>query len=161
GEAMDLSVLAQVWSRLGDPVQGLAIARQTLALYNRLDDIEARADAHHNLASHLHRVQLVEEADEHRLAALIYRAVLRLNPHHSLAPIFGRIGDSIAHGERFTFLPIADLLARPTFTALRGFLAERGESLDGLQAGVNQFIAEAHTLVANSLSSSDLPPPAQ
>ena len=72
GEAKALSALADLWNEQEDSEQAAGLARQALAVRNRLSDLADRSISHINLAIYLERLGTAEEAARHRLAAIVY-----------------------------------------------------------------------------------------
>jgi tetratricopeptide (TPR) repeat protein len=143
GEGTDLGALADVWNRLGDPTQALALAHRALAVCNCLPDPGARAVSHCNLALYLHAAGTPAEAPSHHLAALVYTLVTGLDPRRSLRNLAVDIRESAARNETFTFPPLPTLLADPAFSALRAYLTSAGADLPALQARIDALVAEA------------------
>jgi tetratricopeptide (TPR) repeat protein len=142
-EARAISALANVWNALGDPRQALMLARQALALRERLPDPGGRAISHNNLAIYLRATGSPDEARAHQLADLIYTLVTGLDLRDSLHNLANRIRESASRSEVFAFPPLATLLADPAFAPLRTFLHQRNADLPALQARLDALVQEA------------------
>lgn len=149
-EANALSALADVWSRLGDPHQALAVERCALALRDRLPDPGNRAISHYNLALYLHATGSPAEAGPHQLADLAYCLVTGLDPRGSLHNLAIRIREAAARGDRYDLPRLADLLATPTLAALRAFLTDRGVPIPNLQADIDARLPAVRAVAAAS-----------
>jgi hypothetical protein len=121
----------------------VALARQALALRERLPDPEHRAASHNNLAVCLRATGSPDEARSHQLAAFVYRLVTGLYRRYSLRNLTIDIREAASRGERFDFPRLATLLADPAFAPLRTFLTERGDDLPALQTRIDQLVEEA------------------
>jgi tetratricopeptide (TPR) repeat protein len=134
-EAATLSALADLWDTRGEREQAAGLARQGLAVRNRLSDLAGRAISHGNLANYLARPGTEEEAARHRLAAIAYFLVIGHAQH--LAPTLRSLAiamrQAAAAGGRYELPRLAELLARPEFEPLRRTLTEWKVPLDELQ----------------------------
>jgi tetratricopeptide (TPR) repeat protein len=138
-EGMTLSALANVWYRLGDPLQSVALERRALALRERLPNPEHRATSHDYLAVYLYETGLVAEAPSHRLAALTYRIATGFALHVSLHN-FAVDMLKAADRDQYLDLPrLVDILKNPAFASLRAFLGERSVAADKLQAAIDDL----------------------
>lgn len=149
-EGRVLSALANVCKELGDVTEAISLERRALALHDRMPDLGSRASSHNNLSSYLRRESLADEANEHLIASLAYRAVTGINRRQSLGSLASSIRDADAHGERFELPRLDALTAKPTFTALRDFLAEREVDVPHLQASLDALVEQVRAEVFSS-----------
>jgi tetratricopeptide (TPR) repeat protein len=143
--AKALSALADVWNRLGDPAQAIALERRALALRDRLPDARDRATSHEGLAIYLHAAGTPAEAASHQLAAFVYRLLVGTHMPMWLSNLVNGIRQSAARNETFTFTfpPLSTLLADPAFSALRAYLPTAGADFSALQARIDALAAAA------------------
>ena len=142
-EAKALSALADVWDDLGDPAHAVALARQALALLERLPEAGDRATSHNNLALHLHKLGFPDEARAHQVAGISYRLVTGIVISLSVPQLILRIRESAAQGAPFALPRLTTLLADPAFAPLRTFLQQRDADLPSLQARIDRLVEEA------------------
>ena len=160
-EAKALGALADVWNKLGDVGQAIGLGRVALAANERLPDPESRAISHGNLSIYLHKAGQHDEANDHWLADLVYRAETPLNLQHLLHNLVVDARIVAARGERFELPRLVDLLARPQFAVLRAFLNARSLSPEAIQPKLDELIeqARAGAIATPSPSDPDLPAP--
>jgi hypothetical protein len=147
-EAVALSSLASVWNALDDSAQAVALERRALVVHEHLPDPLVRLISHNNLVTYLEKASLADGAKTHRLAALVYGLITGLHQRVLLGNLAAAIRESEACGEPFAFPRLADLLAAPAFVSLGAFVAERGVSVDQLQAEIDSLVEQIRAAVA-------------
>jgi tetratricopeptide (TPR) repeat protein len=149
GQAMALSGLGQVWQRIGDMNQAIALERQALALWERLPDPCGRSGSHSRLADHLRYAGQLEEMSRHRLAALVYNMVTF--GYSKLANTMYNIRvdeqEAAAAGGRYNLPRLDALVQRPEFDALRVFLEESGRTPAEFQPAIDKVPELARSLM--------------
>jgi tetratricopeptide (TPR) repeat protein len=148
-EAKALSALAYLWDERDDPEQAAGLARQALAVRNRLSDLADRSISHGNLANYLDRLGAAEEAARHQLAAIVYDLIMNRRQGlqiklHNLAIYMRRAAGS---GERYELPRLAELLARSEFEPLRRTLTEWNVGLDELQAAIDEIVERVRSQI--------------
>jgi tetratricopeptide (TPR) repeat protein len=143
-EARALGALADLWSRRGDREQAAGLARQALAVHNRLSDLADRSISHFNLAKYLNHLGAVEEEARHRLAALIYDLVMGHGQFLAtdLRDLAIGMRRAAASEGRYELPRLVELLARPEFEPLQRTLVEWKVGLDELQATIDQRVEQ-------------------
>jgi len=134
-----LSRVADLWDERGDAARAVAAAREALAASERLDDPEARASCHENLSTYLQKADAPAAAREHQLADIIYRVVARSDMGRTLQSLKLDILRAVARGEQYDLPRVADLLEKPDFAVLKGFLGAHDVSPGPLQDGIDQL----------------------
>jgi hypothetical protein len=141
-EAKALLALANLWDTRGDREQAAGVARQALAVQNRLSDLVDRSIAHLSLAVFLFNPRATAQAARHLLAGLTYALLMGHGPIvknvlHNLAI---DLRHAAASGGQYELPRLAELLARPGFEPLQRTLTERNVALDALQAQIDQHV---------------------
>jgi tetratricopeptide (TPR) repeat protein len=139
-----LSALANIWDERGDIKQAIALQRQALSICNRLPDPFDRAPFHNNLANYFTEAGKPEDEARHLLAGIIYSVIS--TPYHLsdfVKNLRIRIHRAAQSGRRYELPRISDLLTRPEFEALGGFLEKSGVDLQELQAQIDQMVEQA------------------
>jgi tetratricopeptide (TPR) repeat protein len=151
-EATTISALADLWDERGERKQAIGLGRQALAVRNRLSNLEDRAVSHSNLASYLHRLGIVEEDAQHRLAAISYALVVRHYRllEHNLRNLAIDMREAAASGGSYELPRLAELLACPEFEPLRRTLTEWKVAVEELQAEIDQRVEEVRRRVAEA-----------
>lgn len=149
-EAKVLSALAWVCEKLGDGPQAIALERRSLAAAERLPNARDRAASHHNLANYLGPAGQKAEANDHRLAALVYRLVTGLDPRDSLHALGFDLRDAAARGEAFAFPRLDGLLSQPAFAPLRAWLTERRVSAGEAQTVIDDLVSRVRAQALES-----------
>lgn len=134
------SRLADLWDERGEPGRAVAAARQALSASERLADAEMRAGCHENLSTYIEKAGDHAGAREHQLANLVYRVVARLDLGRALRTLQFDVLRAAARGERHALPRLADILDKPAFAALQGFLAERGVPAASLEEGIEKLV---------------------
>jgi len=139
-----LSALADLFNRKGDLQQAIGLERGALALCNTLPDPVDRGMSHHNLCNYLERAGLATHAAVHELAALVYWLVIGHGQHLQMWAQNHVIGlrRARASGGEHRLPGVAQLVARPDFDALNGWLADAGLDPAQLQAPIDAFLAQ-------------------
>ena len=150
-ELRAIGAQADVWNRLGDSHQAVALAQRVLALSERLPSPNDRAISHLNLSIYLHNEGLRAETPAHLLAALAYCLVMGIAPRDALNIIEGFIKQATARGDRFELPRLANILATPAFAPLRAFLDERGVSTADLQTAIDTAVEQVRANLAAEL----------
>jgi tetratricopeptide (TPR) repeat protein len=140
-----LSAMADIWAERGDTGQAIALARQALAIRNRLPDPCDRAISHGNLSTYLHKAAQTAECARHDLATGVYFLVSDYEEHllkwsRNLGVKTRLAADA---GGRYDLPPLSDLLARPEFNALSEFLKQSQVDPQQLQAKIDELVAQA------------------
>jgi tetratricopeptide (TPR) repeat protein len=147
-QAKALSALAALWERRGDRVQAVALARQALAVSDRLPDLANRSISHGNLSNCLDRSGETEEAARHLLAAIVYGLVM--NHHQELSRHLHNLGINMrrAAPDPYELPRLADLLSRPEFDALKRVLEASGVDAEGLQGTIDGIVEQERQSVS-------------
>jgi tetratricopeptide (TPR) repeat protein len=155
GRGTALSSLASLFDDVGDLAQAITQQRRALALRNALDQPDARAISHANLANSLRRAggeQNLAESAHHRLADLVYcfatESTESLQTTFRNYVIVFRTAGSAATEPNIPRL--AELLDDPAFAALKEWLAERQVDLGDLQAAIDQVLDQAREAAKQS-----------
>ncbi|HLM74073.1 MAG TPA: hypothetical protein VK459_15310 [Polyangiaceae bacterium] len=151
-EGKVLSAMAHVWDELGDDTQAIILARQALAICDRMPSPEDRAISHNNLSNYLKNASHAEEANEHRTATLAYHAVAGLDMSLSFENLVLDIRKASARSERFELPRLDALIAKPAFAVLRDFLVERKVDVPQLQAELDALVDQVRAQVVRSSS---------
>lgn len=140
-QARTLSALADVWHQRGNPVQAIALARQALALGERLDAPQDRATSHGNLANYLAKTGDYPGCAAHRLAEIIYCYATghRQDLQTALSNHTIRTKLAAEAGADYRLPLLQDLVRQPEFAALAGFIQAKGLALADLQAVINEL----------------------
>ena len=136
GEVRALSAMASVRAAQGAMMAAVELEREALAARERFANPGERAGSHRRVASFLHRAGIPGEAAEHALAAVVYQLASGQDARAELRDLAGHAAEAGAVPR------LAAQLERPVFTPLRRFLGERGVSLDGLQARVEDMLPQ-------------------
>ncbi|HWM92600.1 MAG TPA: CHAT domain-containing protein [Thermoanaerobaculia bacterium] len=141
-EGATFSALANLWDQRGDREQAAGLARQALAVSNRLANLEGRSISHGNLANYLEHIGEVEEAARHLQARIVYDLVT--GHRQLLATAMHRLmffmSNAAALGKRYELPRLAELLTRPEFEPLQRTLTEWNVPLDALQTQIDQHV---------------------
>ncbi len=143
GQVRTLSALAAVWDKRGNISQTIALERQALAIFERLDNPRHRAISHGNLAWYLAKASDYSACAEHRLAALIYDLVIGdqqyfaigLN-NHAIA-----IEAAVAAHANYRLPSVQDLITLAEFSVLRQFLHDHQVPITELQAAIDKAVS--------------------
>jgi len=140
-QAKTLSALAAVWDERGHQLQAIALARQALALRERLEVSQDRAISHGNLANYLAEADDYPACAAHRLAEIVYRLVTGYRQDLKTALSNHAIRSKLAAEAGISYrLPLLlDLVRQPEFAVLRDFIQASGQSLAALQAAVDEL----------------------
>jgi tetratricopeptide (TPR) repeat protein len=146
-EARALSALADLWDKRGDHHQAAAVARQVLAVRNRLPDLVVRAISHGNLSNYLGQLEDPHGMAHHSLAAIAYGVVTgrRQDLTVILRNLAIEIRRAAARGDRLELPRLADLLEQPEFDALRQTLAARAVDVGELQETIDGLVEQVRT----------------
>jgi len=142
-QARILSALADVWDERGDVSRAIELARQALALCERLPNPEERAISHGNLSNYLHKVGQIEEGAKHTLARIVYNIVIG-NKNHLEIQLRNLAIDLRKAKEKGTTYPLPrlnELLQQAEFSALRRWLAEWEVDVGELQGRIDEVVA--------------------
>lgn len=146
--ALTISALAELFDEQGDMAQAIKQERRALALCEQLPDPRGRAVSHNNLSICLFRSDIpsaLDEAERHRLAALIYLLVSGLGQDLQTTLRSYAIGfrSADAAGTTLTVPLVAELLADPAFGSLNDWLRQRGADVAQVQAAVDKLLEMA------------------
>ncbi|MCK5523831.1 MAG: CHAT domain-containing protein [Thiomargarita sp.] len=142
-QANALTALADVWDKRGDVSRAIELARQALAIRERLPNPEDRAISHGNLSSYLHQVGQIKEGARHILACIVYLIVTgnqqRLEFNLRNLAIHKR--EIEEKGTTYPLPRLNELLQQGEFSVLRRWLAEWGVDVGELQGRIDGFVA--------------------
>jgi len=141
-QARTLGSLAEVWNQRGSRLQAIALAQQVLAMFEHFDAPQERAISHGNLASYLAEAGDYPACAAHRLAEIIYCFVTghrqdlkRALNNHAIHT------NQAAEADADYRLPLLlDLVRQPEFAVLRDFIQASGQSIEALQAAVDELL---------------------
>jgi tetratricopeptide (TPR) repeat protein len=139
-EVGTLSRVADLWDERGDAAQAVAAAREALAASERLENAETCASCHENLSTYLVKAEEPAAAREHQLADIIYRVVARSDMGRTLQSLKLDILRAVARGEHYELPRVAQILERPDFVTLKGFLEAQGVPPGPLQDGIDELV---------------------
>lgn len=156
GQAKTLNALADLFDEQGDVTQAITQSRRALAICENLPAPSDRALSHNNLANYLQRAGIStagDEADRHRLAALVYLIDAGLNQQlmTTLRCYTMAFRNAFASGVELTVPRVSELLDDPAFDSLQQWLLQRQVNIDELQAKVNSYL----DLVRQAVSEQD------
>ncbi|MGZ8222533.1 MAG: CHAT domain-containing protein [Methylobacter sp.] len=140
-QASALSALSNVWNERGHQLQAIALERQALALRERLEVPQDRAISHGNLANYLAKADDYPACAAHRLAQIIYCFVTGHRQDLTTALSNHAISAKQAAEAGISYrLPLLqDLVRQPEFAVLRDFIQASGQSIEALQAAVDEL----------------------
>lgn len=142
GQASELSALANIWNERGHHLQAIALERQALTLHERLDDPQDRVTSHGNLANYLAKAGDYPACAAHRLAEIIYCFVTghRQDLKRALSNHAIHTKQAAEAGADYRLPLLQDLVRQPEFAALRDFIQASGQSIEALQAAVDELL---------------------
>jgi len=144
-QATVLSALTDVWNERGDVSHAIELARQSLALRERLPNPEDRAISHGNLSIYLHKVGQIEEGAKHLLAQIVYYIATgnqqRLFGSECLGNLAIRLQQAEEKGTTYLLPHLKELLQHSEFSTLRRWLEERQVEVGELQERVDELVA--------------------
>ncbi len=140
GQATDLSALANVWKERGDVSHTIELARQGLAICERLSNPEDRAISHGNLSSYLHEVGQVEEGAKHRLAGIVYFLVT--GNQQNLEINLRNLSIHMKEAKDYPLPSLNELLQQPEFSTLKRWLGEWKVNVGELQEQIDWLLSK-------------------
>lgn len=149
GQLKALGGLADLWDKRGDRVQAVALARQALAISNRLPDPTDRSISHGNLSNYLDRSGEAEEEVRHLMAAIVYAYI---SGHKQNLSVYLNNLALRAAPAPYESPRLADLLSRSEFNALRQMLDTHSVDAEKLQGSIDQLVEQVRQSVEPSES---------
>jgi tetratricopeptide (TPR) repeat protein len=145
GQAKVLNALADLFDEQDDVTQAITQSRRALAICENLPSPSDRALSHNNLANYLQRAEISatgDEANRHRLAALIYLLVAELGQQlkTTLKCYVKSFHNAFASGVELTVPRVNELLDDSAFDSLQQWLLQRLVDIDELQTKVDSYL---------------------
>lgn len=144
GEARAWHVLAKIEMRAHDDFLAIEYASRGFSLVPSILDPWDHAILHDNVATSWRRIQRMDKASDHWLAALVIRLATGIAWQMSLKTLMRHRKDAFRSVRRpFEPCSIADLLEKPDFLPLSPFLQSLNVSIEVLQEHVNRILGQS------------------
>jgi hypothetical protein len=137
GEAGTLSALAGFRKESGKLDEAIALEAASLAALARADSPIGCALVHLRLSAYLDEAGRGEEAAQHHLAALLYRAIAGSDFSAEIRALVERMGRG-----SYALPAVASLIASVAFAPLRAFLQARRVPVVDVQADVDALVGQ-------------------